>query len=161
MWVLFGSSFMFSNFYWLDLHNKTHVALANLWWHIYKHQIEYQTSLDLVVVIRSWYLLISWTKYIVPPSCFHYCARMANSALKCRISILITARSLCSYNNILINFGRLYSNNCYRTFSIATLGMCITCKFHQFWAVRPCIYHIFGHLTKWLILAELAMQVRY
>ena len=30
MWVLFGSIFMFCNFYRLDLHNKTHVALPNL-----------------------------------------------------------------------------------------------------------------------------------
>ena len=80
-----------------------------------------------------------------------YCTRMANSALRCQIIILITARSLCSYNNILINFGQLYSNSCYTTFSIATLGMCIACEFHQLWAVRPCIYHIFQHLTKWLI----------
>jgi hypothetical protein len=28
--LLFGSFFMFSNFYRLDPHNKTHVALANL-----------------------------------------------------------------------------------------------------------------------------------
>ena len=59
-----------------------------------------------------------------------------------------TGRSFCSYNKILINFGQLYSNSCYTTFSIATLGMCITCEFHQLWAVRPCIYHIFWHLTK-------------
>ena len=24
-------------------------------------------------------------------------------------------------------------------------------EFHQLWATRPCIYHIFRHLTKWLI----------
>jgi hypothetical protein len=29
MQVLFGLFFMFSNFYQLDLHSKTHVALAN------------------------------------------------------------------------------------------------------------------------------------
>ena len=73
----------------------------------------------------------------------YYHTRMANSALKCQIIILITARSLCSYNNILINFGQLYSNSCYTTFNIATLGMCIACEFHQLWAVKPCIYHIF------------------
>ena len=76
---------------------------------------------------------------------------MANSALKCPIIILITARSFWSYNNILINFGQLYSNSCYTTFSIATLGMCIACGFHQLWTVKPCIYHIFWHLTEWLI----------
>ena len=37
---------------------------------------------------------------------------------------------------------------CYTTFSVATLGMCIACEFHQLWAMRPCIYHIFWHLTK-------------
>ena len=73
---------------------------------------------------------------------------MANSALKCQIIILITTRSLCNHINILINFGQLYINSCYTTFSIATLGMCIACEFHQLWAVRPCIYHIFRHLTK-------------
>ena len=76
---------------------------------------------------------------------------MANSTLKCRINILITAMSLCSYNNILINVGQLYSNSCYTTFSITTLGMCIACEFHQLGTARPCIYHIFQHLTKWLI----------
>ena len=29
--------------------------------------------------------------------------------------------------------------------------MCIACEFHQLWTVRPCIYHIFRHLIKWLI----------
>ena len=80
---------------------------------------------------------------------------MANSALKCQIIVLITARSFCSYNNILINFGHLYSNSCYTTFSIATLGSCIACEFHQLWAVRPCIYQIFRHLTKWLTLCRI------
>ena len=64
--------------------------------------------------------------------------RMANSALKCRIIILI-------------NFGQLYSNSCYTTFNIATLGMWIACEFHQLWIVRLCIYHKFRHLTKRLI----------
>ena len=90
-----------------------------------------------------------------------YRTRMANSALKCRIIILITARSFCSYNNILINFGQLYSNSCYTTFSVATLGMCIACEFYRLWAVMSCIYHIFQHLTNDLFSAELPMQVRY
>ena len=80
-----------------------------------------------------------------------YRTRMANSALKFRIIIWINAMSLCNYNNNLINFGQLYSNSCYTTFNIATLGMCIACEFHQLWTMRPCIYHIFRHLTKWLI----------
>ena len=29
--------------------------------------------------------------------------------------------------------------------------MCIACEFHQLWTARPCIYHIFRYLTKWLI----------
>ena len=85
----------------------------------------------------------------------NYRTRMANSALKCRTNTLITARSFCSYNNILINFRQLYSNSYYTTFNIATLGLCIACEFHQLWAVRPCIYHILWHLTKWLILCRI------
>ena len=67
----------------------------------------------------------------------------------------------------------MYNNSCYTTFSIATLGMCIACEFHQLAAVRPCIYHIFsaphkmtyaytlGTLHGKLFSAELAMHVRY
>ena len=77
-----------------------------------------------------------------------YRTRMANSALKCKTIMLIIAMSLCNYNNILINFGQLYNNSCYTTFSITTLDMCIAFEFHQLWAVRPSIYHIFWHLTK-------------
>ena len=51
----------------------------------------------------------------------------------------------------LINFGQLYSYSCYISFNIASLDMCIACEFHQLWAVKPCIYHIFRHLTKWLV----------
>ena len=39
----------------------------------------------------------------------NYRTRMANSALKCQMIILITARTFCSYNNILINFGHFNS----------------------------------------------------
>ena len=43
---LFGSFFMFSNFYWLDLHPKqTRVALVNLRWYVCKNWIETHTSL--------------------------------------------------------------------------------------------------------------------
>ena len=84
-----------------------------------------------------------------------YRTRMANLALKCRIINLITARSLFSYFNILIKFGQLYNNSCYTNFTIATLGMCIACEFHQLWAVRPCVHHIFWHLTKWLIFSRI------
>ena len=81
---------------------------------------------------------------------------MATSALKCRKIILIIVRTFSNYNNILINFGQLYSNiySCSTIFSIATLGMCTTCEFHRLWAVRPCIYHIIWHLTKWLIFCQ-------
>ena len=41
----------------------------------------------------------------------NYRIHMANSALKCRIIILIIARSFCSYNSILINFGQLLLYN--------------------------------------------------
>ena len=99
-------------------------------------------------------MLLVYLLYILLNFEYIYCTRMANSALKCRIIILITARLLWSYNNILINFRQLYSNSCYTTFCIATLGMCIACEFHQLWAVRPCIYHLFRHLTKWLILCR-------
>jgi len=42
MWVSFGFYFIFmlSNFYGLDLHNETSVALANLQRTINKYQIE-------------------------------------------------------------------------------------------------------------------------
>ena len=70
-------------------------------------------------------------RYGHPLVYFKYHTRMANSALKCRIVILITARSFCNYNNILIKYGQLYSNSCYTTFSVATLRMCIACEFHQ------------------------------
>ena len=50
---------MFSNFYQLDVHKKTHVAMANLRWNIYNNRIEKQTSLDLVKGIGSVSLLIS------------------------------------------------------------------------------------------------------
>ena len=56
-------------------------------------------------------LLLSFRKV----GSFEYCTRMANSALKRRIIILITARSFYSYNNVLIN-------SCYTTFSIATFA---------------------------------------
>ena len=101
------------------------------------------------IFIVSQFGSTTWDKWYVGVAIYR--TRMPNSALKCRLIILITARSLCSYNNFLINFGQLYSNSCYTTFSIATLGMCIACEFHQLWAMRPCIYHIFRHLTKWLI----------
>ena len=100
---------------------------------------------DKLLLELDWHLLFWYTTR----------TRMANLALKCRVNILIPARSLCSYHNILINFGQLYSNSCYTTSSIATLGMCIACEFHQLWVVRPCIYHIFRHLTIWLIFCRI------
>ena len=93
---------------------------------------------------------------------WQYRTHMANSALKCRIIILITARSLCSYNNILINFGQLYSNSCYTTFSIAALGLCIEhVNFINFgqWGLAFITY--FGTSQTDLFFAELATQVRY
>ena len=40
MWVLFGTYYMFSNFYQLNLHNKSCVALVNLQWNISKEVIK-------------------------------------------------------------------------------------------------------------------------
>ena len=59
MWVLFASFFMSSNFYQLDLHNGTRVALAYLQWNIYQNRIENRTSPDSITVIGSACLLIS------------------------------------------------------------------------------------------------------
>ena len=56
--MLFGLFFMFFNLHWLDLHNKTCVALVDRRWSINKNQIEKQTFLDLVTVIESAWLLI-------------------------------------------------------------------------------------------------------
>ena len=67
-----------------------------------------------------------------------YRVRMANSALKCRLIILIIVRLLCSYNNILINFGQLYSNSC-----------------SKFW------YCNFGHVYSMWILATLGSEALY
>jgi len=53
MWVLVGSFFMFSDFYQLDLQNKTCVALADLQWSIRKNH----TS-DLVMVTKNARLLV-------------------------------------------------------------------------------------------------------
>ena len=66
-------------------------------------------------------LVPCWMDKPLPPRNQHR-TRLANSALKCRIINSITARSLCSYNNILINFGHLYRNTCYTTSSIANFG---------------------------------------
>ena len=48
---------MFSNFYQLDLNNKTHVALVNIRWNICR--IETQISPNLVMIMGSACLLIS------------------------------------------------------------------------------------------------------
>lgn len=42
--------FMFSNFNWLDLHEKMCVALTKLWWSINQNWIDTQTSSYLVVI---------------------------------------------------------------------------------------------------------------
>ena len=54
MWVLFELFLMFTNFYRLDLHNKTCVALANLQGnHSNKTPTTNRTLFDLVKVTRS------------------------------------------------------------------------------------------------------------
>lgn len=56
---IFGFFFMIFKFYWLDLHNKSHILLANLRWHICKNPIENWTSFDLILGIGSACLLDS------------------------------------------------------------------------------------------------------
>ena len=58
MWVWFGLIFMFSNFYRLDLHNKTCVAWANPQWNICKNRIENRTSPYVVMGTRGACFLI-------------------------------------------------------------------------------------------------------
>ena len=59
MWVLFGLFFMFSNFYRLDFHDETCIALANLQESIIKNWIQNETFLNFVdKVIGSACLLI-------------------------------------------------------------------------------------------------------
>ena len=71
--------FMFSNFYQLELHNKAHVALANLQWIMCKNRIENRTSLALVMVIGSACLLFSqlvlgwWGVSLPLVLCSHVC----------------------------------------------------------------------------------------
>ena len=58
---------MFSNLYRLDMHKKTCVAIANLWWSISKTQV-------------SWFSYAYWkrmfvdslTEYFGPPNCVQY-----------------------------------------------------------------------------------------
>jgi hypothetical protein len=64
---------MLSNFYRLDLHNKTCVALANLQRNMCENRIEHKTSHALVVVIGSAYIFVEFLiGYINPPNCVHY-----------------------------------------------------------------------------------------
>ena len=53
MWVLCGAFFMFSNYYRLDLHDITFVALANLQLNVCKTHPENQTLLHSIMVITS------------------------------------------------------------------------------------------------------------
>ena len=63
---------MFSNFYQLDLHNKTRVALANLQWNICKNQIENQTSSLFSYGYQKCMFVDFLIGYIGPPNCVHY-----------------------------------------------------------------------------------------
>jgi hypothetical protein len=60
MLVLFDLVFMFSNFYLLDLHNETCVALENRRQSISKAWIENQNSSELVMVIKNACMLAHW-----------------------------------------------------------------------------------------------------
>ena len=71
MWVLFGMFFIFTNFYILDLHNKTRVALANLQLNICKNQIEIHTFPNVVMVIGLGCLLIFLIAYVGLPNRVH------------------------------------------------------------------------------------------
>ena len=143
---------------WFSCYNNQIWTLGN-WIHMKLLLVVERKDLHvcILLVLYNWKSLSNCKIYkvfgpkIERGNSLGYHTPMANSTLKCRIIILFTARSLCSYANILISFGQLYSNSCYTTFRIATLGMCIACEFHQLWAVRPCIYHIIRHLIKWLI----------
>ena len=58
--VLFRPFSLFPNFYWLHLHNNTHIVLTNLQINICKKQIKNKTYLDSFMVIRIACLLIYW-----------------------------------------------------------------------------------------------------
>ena len=65
------SCFLFSNFYRLDLHNQTWIALTNVWWSISKNRIENQTSFDLVMGTGSACLFDFLINYLGLPKCIH------------------------------------------------------------------------------------------
>ena len=67
MWVLVGSFFTFSNFYRLDSHNKTHVAIANLWRNICQSRIGNNTSLHSIMLIISACMFISFLIGYISP----------------------------------------------------------------------------------------------
>ena len=71
MRVLFYLFFTFSNFWWLDLHNETCVALANLRWSFSKNWIENWTSWFSYGYWKCMFV-DSLTEYIGPPNCVHY-----------------------------------------------------------------------------------------
>ena len=62
-------SFMISNFYRLDSHNKTGVALANLHWNMCWNWTENQTSLDLIMIIGSSCFVDFLIEFIGLPNC--------------------------------------------------------------------------------------------
>lgn len=73
MWVFFGGFFLFFNFYKLDSHNETSVALANLRRRISKSWIENRrTSRDFGYDYQKRMFIDSFTNYIGPPNFVHY-----------------------------------------------------------------------------------------
>ena len=66
--------------------------------------------------------------YVIKVTNHCYRTRMANSAPKCRIIILITARSFCSYNNI-FNHCSAPMNSINGKFGIVTV-ICCFCYIH-------------------------------
>ena len=95
MGVIFDLVFMFSNFYLLDLHNKTYVSLANLQWNnCKKNWIKNWTLHDLVTIIDKC-MFVDFLNWIhrTSQSCVTVECRGIDSIWKCN-SISFTHASL-------------------------------------------------------------------
>ena len=75
MWVLFGSNFMFSNFYRLYFQKENCVAWGSQWWSINKNRIEHWNPF-LVIIIGSMYMFV--VICIGFPSCGHHWFEVIN-----------------------------------------------------------------------------------
>ena len=100
VWVLYRLFCIFTNFYILDLHNRTCVAFAKLERSINKHRIHNRTSHDSVMIVKSVRLLnlqlntwgfpklclLSSVEYVIPfkdvvQSLLNICLYDANSSI--------------------------------------------------------------------------------